>query len=284
MKRKLALALGTIMTLGCVSAYGGNDISILVDGSPIDFTGNQAPVIKDGTTLVPFRAVFEKMDAYVEWDSATELCQATLNGKTVSTSIGSTFVYIDDNLIDETNVPTKISAAVPAQIINGRTMVPLRVLSEGLGLEVNWDNSTRTVSISTKEKQKTGNYTYVMESYESTLKASDGANYIYALANYPQFEGTEDFIPSLNTQIDNTVKKAVDSFIESYKDEALKIYTNPPQHLFEPPYCYGVDCELTSEGNIVNIKINYSEYNYKGDNNSLSEVIKINMTTGEVVD
>lgn len=39
---------------------------------------------------------------------------------------------------------------VAPQIINGRSMVPLRVVSEALGVEVNWDNNQRIVTINTK--------------------------------------------------------------------------------------------------------------------------------------
>lgn len=41
---------------------------------------------------------------------------------------------------------------VPPQIINGRTMVPVRKIFESLGAEVNWDGETRTVTAKTEER------------------------------------------------------------------------------------------------------------------------------------
>lgn len=283
MKKIFALFLATFVMGTGISVSAGNGVSILVDGENLDFTGNQPPIIKDGTTLVPFRAVFEKLGAYVEWSSDTQLCEATLNGIRVSTAIGDKAVYVDDDLSEETNVPTKIPLAVPAQIVNGRTMVPLRVLSESLGLEVNWDNTTRTVSISSKQKKKVGSYTYVTEHYENVKKIDDGTNYLYASADYPQFEGT-GIVSSVNTQIENSVKKAVDSFVESYDKDALNVYTNATEHLFEPPYSFGIFSEVSNDGDIVSIKMDYYEVKYDQEDRNFSEVINVNMKTGEVVE
>lgn len=274
-----------VATMGCaVPTLADNGVSVLVDGESIDFTQNQPPVIKDGTTLVPFRAVFEKLGANVEWSADKQLCEASLNGVKVSTTIGDKAVYVNSLLAENDNDAKKIDLAVPAQIINGRTMVPLRVLSESLGLEVDWDNDTKTVNVSSKKKEKVGNYTYVMEEYVQTRKVSDGTNYLYASATYPQFEG-DGVIASLNTQIKNIMKKNVDSFAKSYDTDALKIYNNPPAHLYEPPYTMSVFSTVSCDGDVVTITSEYHENKYnQEDDTSTTEVLTINMKTGEVVE
>ncbi len=284
MKKKIMLFL-VVATMGCtVPILADNGVSVLVDGESIDFTQNQPPVIKDGTTLVPFRAVFEKLGAYVEWTADKQLCEASLNGVKVSTTIGDKAVYVNSLLAENDDDATKIDLAVPAQIINGRTMVPLRVLSESLGLEVDWDSASKTVNVSSKKKEKAGNYTYVMEDYVQTRQVADGTNYLYASATYPQFEG-DGVIASLNTQIENSMKKNVDSFANSYDKAALEIYNNPPAHLFEPPYTMSVFSEVSCDGDIVTITSEYHESKYdQDDDTSTTDVLKINMKTGEVVE
>lgn len=282
MKRKLALLIALFTTMVNVSTYGASDISILVDGEMLSFENDQEPVIEQGRTLVPFRAVFEAMGAEVNWDGDLQRCQASFNGKNVSTTIGDYSMYVYDLLAD-TDSAAMVELDVCSKIINGRTMVPLRALSEGLGLEVDWDNDTRIITISTKDKMQVGNYTYYTADYESFCATDDGTNYIYASGSYPQFEG-EGFIPSLNTHIENMIKKDIDSFAASYKEDALKAYTNATEHLFEPPYNYSVYCELSAEGDVVSVNVSRYEVQYGQDDKASQEVIKINMQTGEIVE
>ena len=97
-----------------------------------------APVIEDGRTLVPMRFLFEQMGADVEWDQATQTATATMNNTAVAFAI------------DDTNAEVNGSATamdVPARLVNGKTMVPLRFLSEKLEYTVTWDEETRTAII-----------------------------------------------------------------------------------------------------------------------------------------
>ena len=61
----------------CSTVLADSDIKVVVNGENIDFTGDQEPVIQKGRTLVPFRAVFEKMGAEVNWFEDIMLCEAT---------------------------------------------------------------------------------------------------------------------------------------------------------------------------------------------------------------
>ena len=99
---------------------------------------DQPPVIEEGRTLVPMRFLFEQMGANVEWNEETKSARATLNNKAV------TFV-IDDNEAEVDSQP--VTMDVPARLINGKTMVPLRFLSEEMGYNVTWDEETRTAVI-----------------------------------------------------------------------------------------------------------------------------------------
>ena len=96
------------------------------------------PVIENDYTLVPMRFLFEQMGADVEWDQETMTATATKNNTAVAFSI------------NDTNAEVNGSAAtmdVPARLINDKTMVPLRFLSEEMGYTVTWDDTTRTAVI-----------------------------------------------------------------------------------------------------------------------------------------
>ena len=109
----------------------------------IEFDGNilgfdVPPIIEDSSTLVPMRFLFEQMGADVEWDSETQTATATLDNTVVTFSI--------DNINAEVN-KTSATMDVPARLINGKTMVPLRFLSENMGYDVDWDADSRTAII-----------------------------------------------------------------------------------------------------------------------------------------
>ena len=99
---------------------------------------DEPPIIENGSTLVPMRFLFEQMGADVEWDSETQTATATLDNTVVTFSI--------DNINEEVN-KTSATMDVPARLINGKTMVPLRFLSENMGYNVDWDADSRTAII-----------------------------------------------------------------------------------------------------------------------------------------
>lgn len=97
-----------------------------------------APVIENERILVPMRFLLEQMGADVEWNQDTQTAIATMNNISVSFSI------------DDTNAEINGKTAtmdVPARLINDKTMVPLRFLSEEMGYTVTWDEATRTAVI-----------------------------------------------------------------------------------------------------------------------------------------
>ena len=99
---------------------------------------DEPPIIEDGSTLVPMRFLFDQMGADVEWDSETQTATATLDNKAVTFSIDNVNARIN-------NKPAKMD--VPARLVNGKTMVPLRFLSENMGYDVDWDADSRTAIV-----------------------------------------------------------------------------------------------------------------------------------------
>jgi uncharacterized protein YkwD len=139
-KRFLAMGLAFIFAFALfpTMALYANDITVTIDGEEVVFA-DQQPAIVDGRTLVPVRGVFEQMGFYVSWDG--EARQATL------TSDDYTVIITIDSATFTTN-GVNHELDVPAQIIGGSTMVPIRFVLESVGYYLDWDGDTRTVLIS----------------------------------------------------------------------------------------------------------------------------------------
>lgn len=112
-------------TLNTVSNRAEERIPILIDGLEID--SDQPPVIIEGRTLVPLRVIFEALGASVNWNNDTRSVIATRGDISIYLAIGSNTLY-------KNGQPVYLD--VTAQIINDRTMVPVRAVSESLGANV----------------------------------------------------------------------------------------------------------------------------------------------------
>lgn len=101
------------------------------------------PVIKNGRTLVPIRAIIEALGGSVTWDGTARKATVTLGNTSLELWIGKSSATVNGTTtpIDWTN------AKVVPEIINGRTMLPLRFVTESLGATVGWDQSTQTITI-----------------------------------------------------------------------------------------------------------------------------------------
>ncbi|MBD8520855.1 copper amine oxidase N-terminal domain-containing protein [Lysinibacillus fusiformis] len=101
--------------------------------------------MKNGTTLVPMKPIFEALGATVSYDSATKKVTATKNSKKIVIGVGNKTAYVDAN-----GTTSTISLSHPAEVYQGTTMVPLRFVSQALGAEVTFDEAKLTVYITTK--------------------------------------------------------------------------------------------------------------------------------------
>ncbi|NPV93456.1 MAG: copper amine oxidase N-terminal domain-containing protein [Firmicutes bacterium] len=109
---------------------------VIVDGETLRF--DVPPVIENGRTLVPMRAIFEALGAVIAWDPDTQ---------TVTAGRGDTAIAVQiDNPLANVNGSGHMMDVAP-KMIGGRTMVPLRFVSEALGCEVGWTQPTATITI-----------------------------------------------------------------------------------------------------------------------------------------
>ena len=139
-KRILTLILALCMLASLsIPAFAEYPITVIVGGDEI-YT-DVAPMIINGRTMLPVRAVFEAIGADVDYIDEERKVVATKDDKTIEFVIDSNIMTVDgeDTTID-----------VPATIVNSRTLAPLRACAEAFDLEVGWDDVSRTAIVKTE--------------------------------------------------------------------------------------------------------------------------------------
>jgi hypothetical protein len=146
LKRRMRICSGMLLvfflllSVACPAYAAGTEapIKIFLDGTPL--VTDVDPVLKEDRTLVPFRAIGEALTAKVDWDESARQVTLTLGDKTVQLVIGDKTAYV--------NGEAK-TLDVPAMLVEDRTMVPLRFISESLGASVQWSGELRRIDINT---------------------------------------------------------------------------------------------------------------------------------------
>lgn len=182
--KKLISAIITLAILSSIFVYTtctANDITVTLDGKTVSF--DVQPQIVEGRTLVPLRKIFEEIGALVKWDGDTQTITARKSSKTVTLAVNSNEMTVDKGKTDENGsaVTETVTLDVPAQIIDGRTLVPARAISESFGLTVDWDSRTSLVSINSdsgeddswKENKETINLSDISDGQLSITKGGD---------------------------------------------------------------------------------------------------------------
>lgn len=113
-----------------------NHISVYVNGEKLYF--DVFPMLINDRTLVPLRAIFEALGATVLWDEETQTVTSIREENTISLQIGSNRLYKNGQAI---------TIDVPAQVINDRTLVPVRAISESMDCTVGWYEEEQVVEI-----------------------------------------------------------------------------------------------------------------------------------------
>ncbi|MDP5275522.1 stalk domain-containing protein [Chengkuizengella axinellae] len=115
-----------------------SDFSIVINDQVTRF--DTPSLIKNGTTMVPMRDIFESLGAELKWDNQTKTVTAIKDDIKIVLQIGSDEAMLNNQTMNLT---------MPAEIINGSTLVPLRFVSESLGANVNYqqDENNKIISI-----------------------------------------------------------------------------------------------------------------------------------------
>ncbi|MGE0494775.1 MAG: copper amine oxidase N-terminal domain-containing protein [Vulcanimicrobiota bacterium] len=137
---KRAAVVGTALAVTATAGLAQSRIETELNGRTLHF--DQSPIMQDGRVMVPLRGIFESLGADVLYQPAQRTIKATGNGNTVELTLGSQRASINGR---------SVYLDVPADTISGRTMVPLRFVSEAMGADVRWLPATRTVAIEQSE-------------------------------------------------------------------------------------------------------------------------------------
>jgi uncharacterized protein YkwD len=136
----ILLAAVAFSALAAERAAAADSIIVQVNGRPLDL--DVPPLIEAGRALVPMRAIAESLGAFVGWDAVARRVTILFNKDELTLVIDNDIAYMND-------LPRQLDA--PARIVDGRTLVPARFISESLHAEVDWNDVTRTVIITTYE-------------------------------------------------------------------------------------------------------------------------------------
>lgn len=120
----------------------GDHARVEVNGKAVAEDG----IIRDNRVLLPMRAIFEALGAYVQWFPENRKVVATKDRKVVSLILGENAAYNPDRVILD----------YPPRMIKSRIMVPLRFVSETFGARVRWDQRTKTARVDLKDESSTG--------------------------------------------------------------------------------------------------------------------------------
>lgn len=166
MKKALMFLLAVLLLTASAGA-----VDLYVDTNKIET--DTPPTIVNGSTLVPVRAIFEALGATVEWDNDTRTATGTRGETTVVIQIDNMTAYVNGE-------PKTL--AVPAQLINDRTMVPARFISEALGCDVTWYQDTQTAAVADGLKGQQIYVTATGKKYHYSGTCNGGTYYEATLA------------------------------------------------------------------------------------------------------
>ena len=134
MKRLFSIILSSALFFS--SFVSASAINVHVNNNNISM--DVPPVIVEGRTLVPVAAIAQSLKGEVSWDASTKTVTITRDSKIIKLQLNNKTVTVDGQVMN---------LDVPAQSINGRTMVPVSFIAQAFNEKVVWHPSTQTVLI-----------------------------------------------------------------------------------------------------------------------------------------
>ncbi|WP_048748306.1 stalk domain-containing protein [Paenibacillus sp. P22] len=147
-------------------------IKVALDGKQLSL--DASPIVTSGRTLVPYSSIVKSLGGSAQWDASSKTVTASGRGVNVKLTAGSSTAYINGS---------KVALDAAPVIQNGRTFVPLRLLSEAFGKWVSWNQGSRTAAISSTLtlKTSTGSFTLKAKPKRIVTLSSADTEMIYAL-------------------------------------------------------------------------------------------------------
>lgn len=152
MKKTLFIILAVFLFIpGLVNAE--DNINLVINGNVVQ--SDVSPVIENGRTLIPIRVISENLGYKVDWFDSTQIISIGYYGMVKNAKDDKIFnilrLKVNDTEMTVDNpkagINNKINLEVAPKIINGRTMVPVRAISENMGWSIEWDENSKTVTV-----------------------------------------------------------------------------------------------------------------------------------------
>lgn len=217
----LLLALVIMLSVFSATSYAEQpSTTVLLDGNPVKLSdGSEQPFIEGGTTFVPMRSLFNVLDIDLSWDNSTKTVSGAKGDLNFSLKIGSTSAKVNGETVTLTTAP---------RIVHNVTFVPLRFVGQSTGYDVNWTQSTHTISITSPIEQ------VASQSKGFMWKVEKNGNTVYLLGSihiandgmYPLRQEIEDAFKSsavLGVEVDLT---QVDQAAMAALLEKIGVYTD----------------------------------------------------------
>lgn len=263
-KYVLAGLLCVNLLLTNVSSFSMNsDIKVVVNNTQLKL--EVPPQIQNGRTLVPLRAIFEALGAIVNWDGKTGTITGKKENTTVILKLNTKEAKVNDKMVQLES---------PAVSVNGRTLVPVRFISESLGMNVKWDSVNRTVRVDKIIKPTT---TTTIQP-ETITKTQDGLENF--LPKYVKFSNINKPVVSIKR-----IKEGNIEFTQPLNVKELYMYTESAS--------YNVDF-IDLDGNTYKLifpsieasklqKTNYwiGTYSHHRTKLDLKNIVKVKITVNE---
>ena len=145
MRSKILMFLCCVISVITMSTYVGAAKEDVNFDTPICLTVNNAylkmdsePFLFDGFTFVPIRFVSEALGAEVNWNAEKKSAIIENSGTNIELTAGKKYAYVSGK---------KVPVGHSVKLVNDRTYVPVRFVSESLGCDVGWDSTSYTVEI-----------------------------------------------------------------------------------------------------------------------------------------
>ena len=139
----ICMLLTMVMLFAMVTpVMAGEDIAIRLDDKFLNF--EVKPQIVNDRTMVPLRPILEALNATIEWDDTTKTVTSTKGNTTIKLTMNDPVMYVN-------GVAKTLDS--PACLIQDRTLVPARAISEAFGISVGWDFRSRIVLMSSTSTQ-----------------------------------------------------------------------------------------------------------------------------------
>ena len=208
-----------------INTNQNKEITVIYNGEKLEF--DQEPIIENGRTKVPFRKIFESMGTIVYYNNTeSSILGLTKTGDIITHKIGTNKATINGEEKEYDSSST---------IQNGRTLVPVRMISDLLGADVEWIEKDRIVEIEKEEEQIDSTRKDVMNHVlDVNYNPKDTNRYVEYKKKHPEIS-TEQAIIDVNMDLDRELVLTVGNGVGQYaglthyeaKKEEVELLENP---------------------------------------------------------